>query len=87
VLGKDAYIFPLTLRGVVYGALVCASRPGQRFAPDERELLVRLANQVVAALQAVRARESDQFIEAIASGNLTGEDARNRARALINSAA
>jgi len=87
VLGKDAYIFPLTLRGVVYGALVCASRPGQRFAPDERELLVRLANQVVAALQAVRAWESDQFIEAIASGNLTGEDARNRARALINSAA
>ncbi|MHB8404108.1 MAG: GAF domain-containing protein [Gammaproteobacteria bacterium] len=82
-LGHDAYVFPLALRGVVYGALVCASRPGQRFAPDERELLVRLAHQVVAALQAVRARESDQFIEAVAAGSLTGEDARNRARELV----
>ena len=78
-LGADGYAFPLMLRGTLLGALVVSQRPGEHYAADERELLFHVAHEVGAALFALRARESQAFVRALAQGNLKPEDARAQA--------
>ena len=78
-LGRDGYAFPLMLRGTLLGALVVGQRPGEHYAADERELLFHVAHEVGAALFALRARESQAFVRALAQGNLKPEDARAQA--------
>ena len=78
-LGADGYAFPLMLRGTLLGALVVGQRPGEHYAADERELLFHVAHEVGAALFALRARESQALVRALAQGNLKPEDARAQA--------
>ncbi len=78
-LGRDGYAFPLMLRGSLLGALVVGQRPGEHYAADERELLFHVAHEVGAALFALRARESQAFVRALAQGTLKPEEARAQA--------
>ena len=78
-LGRDGYAFPLMVRGSLLGALVVGQRPGEHYAADERELLFHVAHEVGAALFALRARESQAFVRAVAQGILKAEDARAQA--------
>ncbi len=78
-LGRGGYAFPLMLRGSLLGALIVGQRPGEHYAADERELLFHVAHEVGAALFALRARESQAFVRALAQGTLKPEDARAQA--------
>lgn len=78
-LGRDGYAFPLMVRGTLLGALVVGQRPGEHYAADERELLFHVAHEVGASLFALRARESQAFVRAVAQGILKPEDARAQA--------
>ena len=78
-LGADGYVFPMTVRGTLLGALVCGART-EHYTPAERSLLARLAHEVGTALTALRARENENIVEALATGQ-SGIDAL-RARAL-----
>ncbi|MDE1898395.1 MAG: GAF domain-containing protein, partial [Xanthomonadaceae bacterium] len=78
-LGRGGYAFPLMLRGILLGALIVGQRPGEHYAADERELLFHVAHEVGASLFALRARESQAFVRALAQGTLKPEDARAQA--------
>ncbi|HEV2111960.1 MAG TPA: GAF domain-containing protein [Gammaproteobacteria bacterium] len=78
-LGAEGYLFPLTAGGKTLGALICAHRPGEHYALDERKLIAKLARQVGLAWQGVLARESHAFVRAVARGSLKPETARKRA--------
>jgi GAF domain-containing protein len=80
-LGESGYAFPMTLRGVLLGALVCGART-EPWSPDERGWLSRLAHEVGIALHALRARENETLVDALANGALEPGTARTRARAL-----
>ncbi len=66
--GSDGTLFPMALRGVLLGAIVCGGRRGEQFAPDERAELARLAQEVGIALYVLRAREHEKFVAAVANG-------------------
>jgi hypothetical protein len=78
-LGSDGYVFPLTVAGGLQGVLVCANRPGEHFALDERKLIAKVARQVGLAWQNILARENQAFVKAVAQGTLKPEEARNQA--------
>lgn len=85
-LGSDGYAFPMAGPCGLQGVLVCANRPGERFAADERKLLVYLARQAGIALYALRMQEALQkmharskLVEALASGALDPASAREQA--------
>ncbi len=78
-LGTDGYVFPLMVAGGLQGVLVCANRPGEHFALDERKLIAKVARQVGLAWQNILARESQAFVKAVARGTLKPEEARQRA--------
>lgn len=62
-LGTNGYVFTMGQQA----ALVCANRPGEHYAADERKLLVYVARQVGAALDALRMQEVMKRLEAKAS--------------------
>ena len=74
-LGSDGYVFPLGTRAV----LVCANRPGEHYAADERRLLATVARQVGAALLAINAREDRDFVRSLARGTLDPATVRDQA--------
>ncbi|MGA9852752.1 MAG: hypothetical protein WBR15_07460 [Gammaproteobacteria bacterium] len=74
-LGSDGHAFPMGAQGV----LVCANRPGEHYASDERKLLAYVARQVSAALYSVNMRESLDFVRAVARGVLDPVAAREHA--------
>jgi hypothetical protein len=78
-LGADGYAFPLMVRGSLLGALVVGQRPGEHYVAEERELLFHVAHEVGAALFALRAREMQTFVRAVAQGALKPEEARKQA--------
>lgn len=80
-LGNEGYVFPMTVRGVLRGALVCGPR-SEEYTRDERKLLAEVAHQVGIALHALRARDNEGLVREIASGALDPSAARERARAL-----
>lgn len=67
VLGSDGYVVPMTGPGGAQAVLVCANRPGGRFASDERKLLAYMARQVGTALDALHMRKTLKRLEAKAS--------------------
>lgn len=69
--GGDGVIFPVALRGVLIGALVCASRPGELYTPKERALLLQVAHEVGASLHAMYANETQAFLVEVAQGILS----------------
>ncbi len=69
-LGTDGYVFPMIALGDLQGVLVCANRPGEHYAADERKLLIYVAHQMGLALYALRMRVRDKLVDALASGAL-----------------
>jgi hypothetical protein len=82
-LGDDGLLIPMTARGELLGAVVIASRPGERYAPDERELFGRVVHEAGSALHALQARDHARFVAAVADGSLAGPEIVDRARALV----
>lgn len=70
VLGNDGYVFPMIALGALQGVLVCANRPGEHYAANERKLLTYVAHQMGLALYALRMRARDKLIDALANGAL-----------------
>lgn len=83
-LGQDGYVFSMAARGKLIGALVCGPRPAEQYTVDERALLFHVAQQVGAALYALRSREHEHFVDSVARGVLDAESARERARQLVS---
>ena len=81
-IGKEGLLLPMIVRGDLLGAVALAHRPGEHFAPDERELLAHVVHEVGAALHALHARENARLVSAIAGGEIAPEAAMERARAL-----
>ncbi len=83
-LGKEGLAFPLAVRGVLMGALVLSQRPAESYTENERALLSRLGQQVAAALHALRAREAESFVDAVAKGLLPASPkTKSRAKQLL----
>ncbi|HEV2321836.1 MAG TPA: GAF domain-containing protein [Gammaproteobacteria bacterium] len=84
-LGNEGLAFPLAVRGTLMGALVLGQRPAEQYTQSERALLTRIAQQLAAALHALRAREAESFVDAVARGELAADAAtRSRARQLVS---
>ncbi len=86
-LGPDGYVFSMAVRGKLIGALVCGPRPAEQYTAEERELLQHVAHEVGAALAALRAREGERLLEALAEGTLDPVTARAQAQQLFASRA
>jgi hypothetical protein len=72
-LGQDGLAFPLAVRGVLGGLMVLGQRPAEHYTQSERALLARIGQQLAASLYALRAREAEAFVDAVARGELHGE--------------
>ena len=79
-LGKDGVLFPMLVLGIGRGFMVLTDRPGGQYAKDERERLAELANATAAAWRILKARESESLIDALASGQGSYEELRQRAQ-------
>ena len=83
-LGSEGLSFPLAVRGVLTGALVLGQRPAESYTESERALLGRIAQQVAAALHALRAQEAESFVDAVAKGLLPASPkTKSRAKQLL----
>ncbi|MDE2235025.1 MAG: GAF domain-containing protein [Gammaproteobacteria bacterium] len=82
-LGGDGYAFPLMVHNNLLGLLVCGPRPAEQYTADERRLLQQLARQVAAAWQTLRMRDKARLVDALASGALEPQEAREQARKLF----
>jgi len=84
-LGTDGYVFPMMAHGIPQGVLVCANRPGEHYAADERKLLTYIAHQMGLALYSLRMRARDKLIDALASGALpVPAEVQAKARELVS---
>jgi hypothetical protein len=82
-LGPSGYAFPMSVRGRLFGALVCGPREDDEpYAPDERALLRHVAREVAAEIHLIRSRDLAELAQAIASGKISADAARERAREL-----
>ena len=72
----------MTVLGVLRGVMVCANRPGEHLAADEKTLLSEVARAVGAAWRILRARDNEELVRALAKGTLKPTAARARAKAL-----
>jgi len=83
-LTGDGYGFALAVQGRLVGVLVVRGRDdAEAFDPEERSLVRALAREVAATLQAIAAAGSIAFIEKIAAGTISEEEARALAQGLI----
>jgi hypothetical protein len=69
-LGMEGHLFPMRGYGGMRGVIVCANRPGERYASDERKLLAYLAHHLGMALHIIDARRSREFVRAVAHGEI-----------------
>ena len=84
-LGREGLVFPLAVRGGLSGALVIGQRPAEQYTQSERALLSRLAAQVAAAIHALRAKEAEAFVEAVARGAFAAApETRSKAKELMS---
>ncbi|HVC37546.1 MAG TPA: hypothetical protein VNF46_04000, partial [Gammaproteobacteria bacterium] len=81
-LGADSCVFPMMVLGVLRGVLVCANRPGERYAADDKKLLTHVARDIGAAWRILKARENEEFVRTVARGQLDLDTAKARAQAL-----
>lgn len=79
-LGQDSCVFPITVLGVLRGVMVCANRPGEHFAADEKALLSEVARAVGAAWRILRARDNEELVAAMATGAVPPDKAFAEAR-------
>lgn len=86
-LGRDGQAFPVALRGVLLGMLVCTPRPGELYTPKERGLLAHLAHEVGASLHAMYVTETRAFLQDVANGTRPSTDStRSAAQQLVHMA-
>jgi hypothetical protein len=84
-LGAEGLVFPLAVRGALSGALVIGQRPAEQYTPKEHALVSQLAAQVAAAIHALRAREAEAFVAAVARGAMpAAPETRSRALELLS---
>jgi hypothetical protein len=69
-LGKEGYVYPLSLRNTVIGAVVCGPRLGEVYTADERRLFANVAYQVGVALHVLRMENKAKLVDALANGAL-----------------
>jgi hypothetical protein len=81
-LGQDGAAFPMMVLGRLRGVVVSANRPGEHYAPDEKQLLTEVVREVGATWRILRARDNEAYVRAMAEGELTLKAAREKARAL-----
>ena len=81
-LGADGCAFPMTVLGNLRGVIVCKDRPGEHYAPYEKQLLTDVARDVGAAWRILRARDNEALVAALAEGTVPAETLRQKARAL-----
>ena len=81
-LGEDSCIFPITVLGRLSGLLVCANRPGERYAGDEKKLLSQVARDLGAAWRIIRARDNEALVWAMSRGAVDPNAAFARAKSL-----
>ncbi|MGA9852750.1 MAG: GAF domain-containing protein [Gammaproteobacteria bacterium] len=94
-LGNDGYVFPMIGPGGMQGVLVCANRPGEHFASDERKLLAYVARQMGMALHALRVQDALRrleaksiLVDALANGTFTSlPEVQAKALELVTAAA
>jgi len=87
-LGNDGYVFPMAAHGELQDVLVCANRPGEHYAVDERQLLAHVAQQMGMALYALRMQAKAKLVEALVQAPLTAlPQVQTQARMLLNTAA
>jgi len=70
-LGAEGYVYPLSLRNTVIGAVVCGPRSGEAYTADERRLLANVAYQVGVALHVLRMENKAKLVDALANGSLS----------------
>jgi hypothetical protein len=76
--------FPMTVRGQLAGAIVCAfKRSGEAYAPDERDAVRVLAHEVGLALDALEMSRLRRELVRIAADSGSAEDARARLRKIV----
>jgi hypothetical protein len=85
-LGESGVAFPMCLRTLLYGAIVCGRRIDEEYegdyAPDELDVMQELAARLAEQLFAFAAEDRLAFINDIAQGELKGEALVQRAREL-----
>ncbi|HEY1991120.1 MAG TPA: hypothetical protein VGH71_01575 [Gammaproteobacteria bacterium] len=81
-LGKDGCVFPIEVLGHLRGVMVCANRPGEHFSKDEKGLLAEVVRDVGAAWRILKSRENEEFVLAVAQGNIKATAVRKRAKLL-----
>ncbi len=94
ILGSDGYAVPMMALGELQGVLVCANRPGEHYAADERKLLTQVARQMGIALRELRTQEAirqleakAKLVDALASGVIpVPADVQAKARELVSQA-
>lgn len=83
-LGKEGLGFPLAVRGSLMGVLILGQRPAEHYTQAERALLANLGQQVAAALNALHARDAENFLDAVARGAIaTYREAQIKAQRLL----
>jgi len=84
-LGSDGYVFPMAAHGEMPNVLVCANRPGEHYAADERQLLLHLARETGMALYALRMNSKARIVEVLAQAPANAlTEVQQRARMLLN---
>jgi hypothetical protein len=83
-LGAEGWIFPMTVRGIVGGAVVAVLPKGVQLAPDQREALSELAHELGTAQYMIRAQAHERFIAALSTGDVASPV--EQARKLLPSA-
>lgn len=81
-LGADGCAFPMMVLGRLRGVLICANRPGEHYAADEKQLLTQVAREVGATWRILRARDNEAYVRAMAEGELSLKAAREQAKSL-----
>jgi hypothetical protein len=82
-LGTDAIAFAFAVRGQLIGALLCGRRAnGESFAPDEIAAVQKVAHEIGAELNAIRARERAEVLGALLSGSIDVQTARAKSTML-----
>jgi GAF domain len=87
VLGSDGYVFPMAAHGELQEVLVCANRPGEHYAVDERQLLAHVAQQMGMALYALRMQAKAKLVEALVKAPVSSlAEVQMQARTLLDNA-
>ncbi|MDE2345932.1 MAG: hypothetical protein KGL13_05640 [Gammaproteobacteria bacterium] len=84
-LGSDGYVFPMAAHGEMPNVLVCANRPGEHYAADERQMLLHLAHEMGMALYALRMNSKARIVEVLAQAPANAlTEVQQRARMLLS---